>query len=105
MCVIHLLLITCPLWVFGAATSDERFSMALRDVTNTCGSYIPQIRLPGKYAPLIRRGKSLDSQASRSSFPLRRARRETIIDLWVDGRMYPIDPGTKEPPSFKSLKE
>ena len=79
--------------------------MALFDVTNTYSSYIQQIKLPSKYAPLIRQGKSLDSQASRSSFPLRRARGETSIDLWVDGRMYPVDPRTQEPPSFKSTKE
>lgn len=80
-------------------------SMALSDVTNTCSSYIPQIKLPSKCAPLIRRGKSLDTQASRSSFPLRRARGESNIDLWVDGRIWPIDPRTEEPPSFRSTKD
>lgn len=79
--------------------------MALSDVTNTCSSYIPQIKLPGKCAPLIKRGKSLDTQASRSSFPLRRARGESSIDLWVDGRIWPADPRTEEPPSFRSTKD
>ena len=80
--------------------------MALRDVTNTASTpYIPQIQLAGKYAPLIRRGKTIDSQASRSSFPIRRAAGETNIDLWVDGCLYPVDPATQMPPTFHSTKE
>jgi hypothetical protein len=55
--------------------------MALRDVTNTCSNYIPQVQLELKYAPLIWRGKSLDAQESKSSFSERREAGETNIDL------------------------
>ena len=88
-----------------AALFGECLSMALRDVTNTCTKYIPQIQLAAKYAPLIRRGKSLEVQACRSSFPEKRAAGDTHIDLWVDGRLYPDDPDTKCPPRFSTTKE
>ena len=80
-------------------------SMALHDVTNTIGRYVPQIQLDQKYAPLIRQGKCLEGQASRASFPERRAAGETHIDLWIDGCLYPADPATKSPPCFSTTKE
>ena len=79
--------------------------MALRDVTNTRNYHVPQVQLDSKYAPLIRRGTLLEAQASRSSFPMRRAAGHTNIDLWVDGRLYPVDPATERPPAFRSTKE
>lgn len=79
--------------------------MALRDVTNTRNYYVPQVQLDSKYAPLIRRGTPLEAQASRSSFPVRRAAGHTNIDLWVDGRLYRVDPATERPPTFCSTKE
>ena len=75
-------------------------------MTNTASTrYIPQIQLAGKYAPLIRHGKTFDTQASRSSFAARRAAGDTNIDLWVDGRLYSVDPATQMPPTFRSTKE
>ena len=79
--------------------------MALRDITNIVAFYIPQIKLHPRYAPLIRRGTNLDEQASRSSFPARRAGGETHIDLWVDGNLYPTDPATNSAPAFRTIKE
>ena len=80
--------------------------MELRDVTNTASTrYIPQIQLAGKYAPLIRHGKTFDTQASGISFAAKRAAGDTNIDLWVDGRLYPVDPATQMPPTFRSTKE
>ena len=79
--------------------------MALRDVTNTCGNYIPQVQLESKYAPLIQRGKSLDAQASKNSFSERREAGETNIDLWVDGHLYPVDPATECSPPFSNTKQ
>jgi hypothetical protein len=79
--------------------------MALRDVTNTCSIYIPQVQLEAKYAPLIRCGKILDAQASKNSFSERREAGETNIDLWVDGRLYPIDPATECSPPFSTTKQ
>ena len=80
--------------------------MAVRDVTNSLASpYVPQIRLHPKYAPLIRKGQKLEDQASPESFVEKRAASETHIDLWTDGRIYPIDPSTRQPPTFRTTKQ
>jgi hypothetical protein len=79
--------------------------MALRDVTNLSSNYIAQIQLEVKYAPLIRRGKSLQEQVPKSSFSKRREAGETNIDLWIDGLLYPVDPSTESPPPFRTTKQ
>jgi hypothetical protein len=58
-----------------------------------------------KYAPLIRRGKSLQEQVPKSSFSERREASETNIDLWIDGRLYPVDPSAESPPPFRTTKQ
>jgi hypothetical protein len=78
--------------------------MPLGDVTKT-HRYVPQFRLDPKYAPLIRRGTILEKQANRSSFPARRAVGQTLIDLWVDDTLYPMDPATNSTPNFSTAKE
>lgn len=80
-------------------------SMALRDLTNVGGSYAVQIPMDKKYAPVIRKGRIIEEQESRSSFPAWRAAAETHIDLWVDGSLYPVDPTTNSPPQFKTTKQ
>ena len=47
-------------------------SMALRDVTNTIGSYTVQIQMDKKYAPIIWKGRIIEEQANWSSFRARR---------------------------------
>lgn len=80
--------------------------MALRDVTNIVpGNYAVQISMDKKYTPVIRKGRIIEEQVSRSSFPTRRAAGETHIDLWVDGSLYPPDPATNSPPEFKTTKQ
>lgn len=80
--------------------------MALRDVTNGVpGGYAMQISMDKKYAPAIRKGRIIEEQASRSSFPTRRAAGETHIDLWIDGSLYPPDPATDSPPEFTTTKQ
>lgn len=79
--------------------------MALRDITNTNnGSYIPQVKLNSRYAPVIKRGVLLENQDSRANFATRRAAGETHIDLWIDGGLYPMDPATNSPPCFNTTK-
>jgi hypothetical protein len=79
--------------------------MALRDVTNLSSNYFVQIQLEVKYAPLIRCRKSLQEQVPKSSFSERREAGETNIDLWIDGRLYPVDPSTESPPPFRTTKQ
>lgn len=80
--------------------------MALRDVTNCVATpYVPQIKLHPRFAPLIRRGQRLEDQPTPESFVERRAANETHIDLWIDGRIYPLDPATKQPPLFRTTKQ
>jgi hypothetical protein len=80
-------------------------SMALRDITNTSASYSTQVKLNSNYALVIKRGKLLESQGSRASFPEKRAAGETHIDLWVDGALYPANPTTNSPSCFTTTKE
>jgi len=76
--------------------------MALRDVTNT---YTLAVKLTSSYAPVMKRGTLLHEQVSRLTFAARRVAGETHIDLWVDGGLYPVDPATNSPPSFRTTKE
>ena len=104
----HLLSHCCEVWELQQRSSVSEFlcfSMALRDVTNTTGGYIPQIHMDAKYLPLVRRGTRIDYHATRSSFARRRARGKTHIDLWTDGALYPEDPATKCAPEFRNLKQ
>ena len=39
----------------------------------------------------------MEDQPSSDSFAQRRAASETNIDLWTDGRIYPLDPATATP--------
>ena len=80
-------------------------SMALRDLTNKVGSYTVQIQIDKKYAPIIRKGRIIEEQANRPSFPARRVEGQTHIDLWVDGSLYPVDRATNSAPEFRTTKQ
>ena len=67
--------------------------------------YIPHFALDTRYAPVMRRGSTQVELCMRSSFPTRRLRGDTNIDLWINGDIYPVDPMTGKPPPIKSLKE
>ena len=77
--------------------------MAARMVV--CSRYIPQVSLDARYAPLVRQGSLRSEQPCPSTFPARRAAGDTNIDLWTDGSIYPVDPGTWRPPPFKTLRD
>lgn len=65
-------------------------------------AYKIQAWIVGRYKPLIIRGTQLDDQISRSSFVYRRRARETHLDLWIDGSLYPRDPSSGKRPKFQS---
>ena len=77
--------------------------MAARGVEPS--SYRVGILLDARYAPIIRRGSLRSEQPCPSTFPGRRAAGDTSIDLWVDGSIYPVDPGTERPPPFRTLRD
>lgn len=68
-------------------------------------SYRPSLSLDARYAPLVRRGSLRSEQPCPSTFPGRRAAGDTNIDLWIDGSIYPVDPGTRRPHPFKTLRD
>lgn len=83
--------------------------MELTDITNrvhVVGQvYTPNVTLHSRFSPLIKRGRPLHEQVSRLEFPAYRSRGATNMDLWVDGGIYPADPLTSAPPTFRSLKQ
>ena len=78
--------------------------MALRDVSNKAGVYVPSVSLDCKYSPLIKRGRHVDEQCKKFEFASLRNSGSTNIDLWVDGGIYPTDPLTGVPPPFRNTK-
>lgn len=80
--------------------------MALQDVTNQekGSSYTTSVALHNRFAPIVKKGVRVDEQLSRSEFPTLREAGATNMDLWLDGNLYPLDPVTRKPPHFQTLK-
>jgi hypothetical protein len=66
--------------------------------------YKVQVSLHSQYKPLIKRGRSLDEQPSKSEFPSKRAAGESNLDLWLDGSLYPAETSTRKKPRFSDIK-
>ena len=79
--------------------------MALLDESNIARAYVPSVVLDSKYAPVFKRGnRIIEGQNPRTCFPIKRKAGDTNIDLWLDGSIYPPDPSTEIPPTFRTLK-
>ena len=68
-------------------------------------SYKPQVHLHARYAPMHIRDTHKSDVSSNAKFAARRVVGDNTIDLWTDGSIYPQDPATGIPPSFKNVKE
>lgn len=66
--------------------------------------YKIQVSLNPKYRSLIVRGRLIHEQTSRSMFPEKRKAGDSNLDLWLDGRIYPVDPSTGKRPRFHDVK-
>jgi len=50
------------------------------------------------------RGRIIHEQIQKSKFSERREAGYTNLDLWLDGKVYPLDPITKKRPQFNDTK-
>ena len=79
--------------------------MASFDETNIARTYVPSVVLDSKCASVFKRGgRILEGKNPKTCFPIKRKARDTNIDLWLDGSIYPMDPSIGMPPPFKTLK-
>ena len=46
----------------------------------------------------------MEGKNPKTCFPIKHKARDTNIDLWLDGSIYPMDPSIGMPPPFKTLK-
>ncbi|MCO5567203.1 hypothetical protein L7F22_020891 [Adiantum nelumboides] len=72
--------------------------MALRDITNKQSKFRLHVDLDGEYATL--RSTQRDAQLSTQQLRMQGCK---AIDLWTDGRHYPIDPLSSTHPPFQTM--
>ncbi|MCO5567205.1 hypothetical protein L7F22_020893 [Adiantum nelumboides] len=72
--------------------------MTLRDITNKQSKFRLHVDLDGEYATL--RSTQTDAQLSTQQLRMQGCK---AIDLWTDGRLYPIDPLSSTHPPFQTM--
>lgn len=73
----------------------------------TAASELPykiQVTLDPKYRSLVVRGRMIHKQLAQSTFPEKRKAGDSNLDLWLDGRIYPVDPLNGKRPKFHDVK-